>query len=106
MLPAVPVNCDVGVIFSRGVSRSVDGSSMVLLLVNLDSQVYHFVVKINLDTSGCLHDLLVFRENHVLSEVIFSVELCQIVTTDLVSMKVGACDTYNISVLPFVIRMI
>ncbi len=75
MLPTVAMNCDVGVVFTRGISRGVDSPFSILLFVDLDRKIYHIVIRVYLNTSRGLHDLLVFRENHILGEVILCVKL-------------------------------
>ncbi len=49
---------------------------------------------------------MILGENHVLREVIFSVELCKVVTTNLIGMEVSAGDSNDISVLPLESGMI
>lgn len=79
---------------------------MVLLLVDLNSKIDHVIVKINFHSSCSLHDLLIFGDYHVLCEVVLSAELSEIVTTDLVRVKVRPCNRNHIVVLTFICVLI
>lgn len=106
MLPAVAMNGDVGVIFPRRISRCVYSPAHVLLLVDFDSEVDHLVVDINFDTASGLHDFLILREHHVLSEVIPGVELGKVVAGYLVGVEVCSGDADDILVLALVGRLV
>ena len=106
MLPAVAMNGDIGVIFSRGISRCVYSPAHVLLLVNFDSEINDLVVEVNLDTASGLHDLLVLREHHVLSEVIPGTELGKVVAGYLVAVEVCPGDGDDILILALVSRLV
>lgn len=102
ILPTVAVDSHIGIVFTWSGTWLVDSPLMILLLVDFNSQVDHLVVEVNFDTSGGFHDLLVLRENHVLSEVILGVKLGQVVTGYLVWVKVRTRNRYHICIHAFV----
>lgn len=79
---------------------------MVLLFVDLNSEIDHVIIEVDFDTTSGLHDLLIFRENHVLSEVILSAELGKIVTADLIRMEIRASNRDHVIVLALVCSLV
>jgi hypothetical protein len=106
MLPAVAMNGDIGVIFSRGITRCVYSPAHILLLVDFDSEVDHLIIEVNFDTASGFHDLLILREHHVLCEVIPGIELGKVVAGYLVGVEVCSGDRDDILVLTLVCRLI
>jgi hypothetical protein len=106
MLPAVTMNCDIRVILTWGVTWGINSPPMIYLLVNFDSQIDHIVVLVDQNTSRGLHSLLIFGKDHVLSEVVFGVKFCQVVTTDLVRVKVSTRDPDNIGILALICALV
>ena len=106
MLPAVPNYCHIGVIDPWVVTWLIYGPVVVLLFVDLNSEVDHVVVLVNEDSSGGLHGRGILREYHVLREVVLCAELGQVVATNLVGVEVGAGYSDHIRIVSLVGRLI
>lgn len=77
--PAVAVDRHVGVVDAWFAAWLVDRAAVVLVLVDLNGEVDHVVLCVYLDARRRLHGGGVCREDHVLREVVLSVEFRQVV---------------------------
>ena len=99
MKPTISMNRYISIILAWLIAWLEDCSVKITLLINSQSYVNHLVCGIYSYSSDHFHDLLVFRNNHVLSKVVLSAKLSKIVIGQAYVIEIGSPNSYGIIVL-------